>query len=183
MAQRLTVRRRKTYNTASNRKKVVKTPGGRLTYIYCDKKAAIPKCSDCKQRLMGLVPARPRKLKNMSRRQKTVCRAYGGNKCSECVSDRIARAFLAEEQRIVKKVLKAKKSQPSSTNEQESVAPGAIEKDEKQDTSSKTTSTATSTHTKTDSREKSGKKITSPTGNAAKKEAAKKKPSSSKMTK
>jgi large subunit ribosomal protein L34e len=42
----------------------------------------------------------------MSRPQKTVQRAYGGSRCGNCVRDRVTRAFLIEEQKIVKKVLK-----------------------------------------------------------------------------
>merc|ERR1711963_596621 len=43
---------------------------------------------------------------------KTVKRAYGGSRCGNCVRTRILRAFLAEEQRIVKKVQQqAKKKQ------------------------------------------------------------------------
>ena len=33
-------------------------------------------------------------------------RAYGGSRCAGCVKARIMRAFLIEEQKIVKKVLK-----------------------------------------------------------------------------
>lgn len=49
---------------------------------------------------------RARKLASVSKTQKTVSRAYGGSRCSHCVRDRIVRAFLVEEQKIVKKVLK-----------------------------------------------------------------------------
>jgi large subunit ribosomal protein L34e len=42
----------------------------------------------------------------MSKPQKSVSRAYGGSRCANCVRDRIVRAFLIEEQKIVKKVLK-----------------------------------------------------------------------------
>ena len=53
------------------------------------------------------VPAlRPRELSQISKPQKTVQRAYGGSRCGGCVRDRIVRAFLIEEQKIVKKVLK-----------------------------------------------------------------------------
>jgi len=53
------------------------------------------------------IPAlRPREYATISRPQKTVSRAYGGSRCSNCVRDRIVRAFLIEEQKIVKKVLK-----------------------------------------------------------------------------
>ena len=37
----------------------------------------------------------------------SVSRAYGGNRCHTCVKTRITRAFLIEEQKIVKRVLRA----------------------------------------------------------------------------
>jgi len=53
------------------------------------------------------VPAlRPREYATTSKSKKNVSRAYGGSRCSNCVRDRIVRAFLIEEQKIVKKVLK-----------------------------------------------------------------------------
>ena len=53
------------------------------------------------------IPAlRPREYSQISRPKKTVQRAYGGSRCGNCVRDRIVRAFLIEEQKIVKKVLK-----------------------------------------------------------------------------
>ena len=107
MAQRLTLRRRLSYNTASNKRKVVKTPGGRLTYHYVKKTGTFPKCGDCKSKLNGIVPARPKQWMNMSKRLKTVSRTYGGSRCARCVRDRVVRAFLIEEQKIVSKVLKS----------------------------------------------------------------------------
>lgn len=51
------------------------------------------------------VPAlRPRQYAQISKRQKTVQRAYGGSRCATCVRDRIVRAFLVEEAKIVKRV-------------------------------------------------------------------------------
>ncbi len=44
-------------------------------------------------------------FKNCKQREKTVSRAYGGSRCHACVKQRIVRAFLIEEQKIVKKVL------------------------------------------------------------------------------
>lgn len=53
------------------------------------------------------IPAlRPREYAQISKPKKTVQRAYGGSRCAKCVQDRIVRAFLIEEQKIVKKVLK-----------------------------------------------------------------------------
>ena len=104
---RLTYRRRLSYNTTSNRVKVVKTPGGKLVYQYQKKPGAVPKCGDCPNHLQGIPATRPRELARMSKRQKVVTRAYGGNLCHTCVRSRIIRSFLIEEQKIVKKVLKA----------------------------------------------------------------------------
>ena len=67
-----------------------------------------PKCGDCGEALAGVPTLRPRKYATLSKRQKTVSRAYGGSVCSGCVKQRITRAFLIEEATIVKRVLKAK---------------------------------------------------------------------------
>lgn len=57
------------------------------------------------------IPAlRPREYAQISKPKKTVQRAYGGSRCGNCVRDRIVRAFLIEEQKIVKKVLKEQES-------------------------------------------------------------------------
>lgn len=109
MVQRLTLRRRLSYNTSSNRRRVVKTPGGRLTYQYVKKTLTFPVCgqASCNIKLNGVRPARPRQWSRMSKRLKTVNRSYGGSLCATCVRDRVIRAFLIEEQKIVTKVLKA----------------------------------------------------------------------------
>jgi large subunit ribosomal protein L34e len=39
MAQRVTLRKRQPYNTTSNRRRVVKTPGGKLVVHHLKKKA------------------------------------------------------------------------------------------------------------------------------------------------
>jgi large subunit ribosomal protein L34e len=44
----------------------------------------------------------------LCKNDKKVSRAYGGSRCAGCVRSRIVRAFLIEEQKIVKKVLKSK---------------------------------------------------------------------------
>ncbi|KAI8974129.1 60S ribosomal protein L34-B [Pilobolus umbonatus] len=109
MAQRLTYRRRCSYNTRSNRVKIVKTPGGRLVYHYEKKPVKAPRCGDCGEALSGIKALRPRQFATVSKTQKSVSRAYGGSRCGGCVRNRIVRAFLIEEQKIVKKVLKAQK--------------------------------------------------------------------------
>ncbi|XP_062518381.1 large ribosomal subunit protein eL34-like [Corticium candelabrum] len=109
MGQRLVYRRRLSYNTKSNRRRISKTPGGRLVYLYTKKPGKVPRCGDCKEKLRGLPAVRPKKLMSMSRRKKTVSRSYGGSRCAKCVRERIVRAFLIEEEKIVVRVLKASK--------------------------------------------------------------------------
>ncbi|XP_073979771.1 large ribosomal subunit protein eL34-like [Rhodnius prolixus] len=108
MVQRLQFRRRLSYNTKSNRRRIVRTPGGRLVYQYLKKPKRIPRCGQCKEKLRGIVPARPMERARICKRKQTVKRAYGGVLCHRCVKERIIRAFLIEEQKIVQAVLKAK---------------------------------------------------------------------------
>lgn len=106
MAQRVTYRRRNPYNTRSNKIKVVKTPGGVLRAQHVKKSGTRPKCGDCGIALAGISALRPREYAQVSKTHKTVSRAYGGSRCANCVKERVVRAFLIEEQKIVKRVLK-----------------------------------------------------------------------------
>ncbi|KAK8832764.1 hypothetical protein WA577_004158 [Blastocystis sp. JDR] len=109
---RVTYRRRHSYNTASNSVSVVKTPGARLTVHYNKKSVSAAKCGCCKKPLAGVIPrACVCDLRKMTHCQRTVTRAYGGNLCHKCLQDRILRAFLIEEQKIVKKVAQMKAQQ------------------------------------------------------------------------
>ena len=56
--------------------------------------------------------ARPKAFARLPQHKRTVSRAYGGNLSHAAVRERILRAFIVEEQKIVKKVLteKAKSS-------------------------------------------------------------------------
>eukprot|EP00158_Paraphelidium_tribonemae_P000440 Partr_v1_DN22310_c0_g2_i1_m9406 putative Ribosomal protein len=114
MAERLTYRRRLSYNTKSNRVRVVKTPGGKLAYQYTKKRGNSPSCGDCGCTLTGIPALRPREYSRLSKRQKSVTRAYGGSRCGTCVRTRIVRAFLIEEQKIVKKVMKAQQAKAAA---------------------------------------------------------------------
>ncbi|XP_052038448.1 60S ribosomal protein L34-like [Apodemus sylvaticus] len=105
MVQQLTYRRRLSYNTASNKTRLSQTPGNRIVYLYTKKVGKAPK-SACGQ-LRGVHAVRPKVLMRLSKKKKHVSRAYGGSMCAKCVRDRIKRAFLIEEQKIVVKVLKA----------------------------------------------------------------------------
>ena len=110
MVQRLTYRRRHSYATKSNKQRIVKTPGGKLQYQTLKKKASHPTCPISGQRLHGLPAVRPNTLRKVSKKNKTVHRAYGGHLAASVVKERIVRAFLVEEQKIVKKVLKLQKA-------------------------------------------------------------------------
>jgi large subunit ribosomal protein L34e len=101
---RVTYKRRQSYTTRSNKIEKVRTPGGKLTVFYKTKTAKGPHCGDCGVSLPGLKHVRPKQLKNLKKRERTVSRAYGGSRCAVCVKQRIMRAFLIEEQKIVKKV-------------------------------------------------------------------------------
>merc|ERR1711918_281386 len=111
MVQRLTFRRRHCYRTSGNRVRDVKTPGGKLVYHHINKPGTGVKCGDCKKVLQGIPAARPKEFMRMSKRVKTVSRTYGGSRCAHCVRDRIVRAFLIEEQKIVKQLMKDSKAQ------------------------------------------------------------------------
>ena len=82
MVQRLVLRFRLSYNTRSNRRKISKTPGGRLVHLYPKKPGTITKCADTKKPLPGIRKPRPKELWRRSKREKSVTRAYSG-----CVSE------------------------------------------------------------------------------------------------
>mgnify|MGYP005677879041 CR=1 FL=1 len=56
MVQRVTYRRRKSFNTKSNKIRKVKTPGGKLVVHYVGKKGKAPMCGEpgCNTRLSGV---------------------------------------------------------------------------------------------------------------------------------
>ncbi|XWS23193.1 hypothetical protein CRYUN_Cryun29cG0100100 [Craigia yunnanensis] len=122
MVQRLTYRTRHSYATKSNQHRVVKTPctlslslslrRRKLVYQTTKKRASGPKCPVTGKRIQGIPHLRPSEYKRsrLPRNRRTVNRAYGGVLSGSAVSERIIRAFLVEEQKIVKKVLKIQKA-------------------------------------------------------------------------
>mmetsp|Transcript_20159 Transcript_20159/g.80455 ORF Transcript_20159/g.80455 Transcript_20159/m.80455 type:complete len:118 (+) Transcript_20159:112-465(+) len=102
---RVTLKRRHPYATKSNVLKITKTPGGRLVAHRAAKKRNGPKCGDCKCSLPGIKHLASFQYKNTHKRERTVSRAYGGSRCAKCVRARIVRAFLIEEQKIVKQMM------------------------------------------------------------------------------
>eukprot|EP00929_Paragymnodinium_shiwhaense_P032545 TRINITY_DN1801_c0_g1_i1.p2 TRINITY_DN1801_c0_g1~~TRINITY_DN1801_c0_g1_i1.p2 ORF type:complete len:125 (+),score=47.00 TRINITY_DN1801_c0_g1_i1:102-476(+) len=110
MVERLTYRRQVRYNTKGNKRRIVKTPGGKLVYQKAQKKASPPKCGDCGKALIGIPCLRPHEYRSLKKRERRVNRAYGGSRCAHCTRTRIVRAFLIEEQKCVKQVLAEKMS-------------------------------------------------------------------------
>jgi len=78
-----------------------------LVFQYLKKRPSVPKCPMTGLKLKGIKPATNQEKTRLSRRQKTVYRAYGGVLSHKAVREKIVRAFLIEEQKIVMKVLKA----------------------------------------------------------------------------
>ena len=106
---RVAYRRRTHYATRSNKFKLVRTPGNRLVAQKRDKKHRGP-CTPWAlghKRIAGTKALNHFDRRTASKYAKTVSRPYGGVLNGEQVKDRVLRAFLIEEQRIVRKVLLA----------------------------------------------------------------------------
>ena len=73
-----------------------------MVYLYLKKKRSVPRCAVTKEKLHGITPSRPSERPRMSRRLKTVKRAYGGVLSHKALKERIIRAFLIDEQKVVK---------------------------------------------------------------------------------
>jgi len=111
MVQRVVYRRRNNFNTRSNKTKVVKTPGGRLTLHVIKKASKGPRCGDCKGKIIGVPCLRSYEYKRLAKTDRTVARAYGGSRCMNCTRDRIKRAFFLEEQKTVKAIIAEKEAE------------------------------------------------------------------------
>jgi large subunit ribosomal protein L34e len=122
MVQRVVYRRENNFNTKSNKTKVVKTPGGRLTVHLVKKAAKGPRCGDCKGKIIGVPCLRPFEYRRLAKTDRTVARAYGGSRCMACVRDRIKRAFFLEEQKAVKAIIAEKESEARKAEAQKSKA-------------------------------------------------------------
>jgi large subunit ribosomal protein L34e len=68
MVQRLTNSRRLSYNTASNKTRLSRTPGNRIVYLYTMKGGKAPKsaCGVSPGRLQGVRAVRPKVLLRLS---------------------------------------------------------------------------------------------------------------------
>eukprot|EP01022_Parablepharisma_sp_SALTPOND_P028459 TRINITY_DN70_c0_g1_i1.p1 TRINITY_DN70_c0_g1~~TRINITY_DN70_c0_g1_i1.p1 ORF type:complete len:406 (-),score=21.56 TRINITY_DN70_c0_g1_i1:803-2020(-) len=104
MIRRVHYRRKHTYRTASNKIKVVKTPGGQLTIQYRKKRGKGQVCGDTGVKLQGIPHIGPKAFKRLSGTKKTIARPYGGTRSADAVKTRIVRAFLLEELKELKKI-------------------------------------------------------------------------------
>ena len=153
MVQRVVCRRQNNFNTKSNKTKIVKTPGGRLTLHNIQKASKGPRCGDCKGKIIGVPALRPFQYKALAKTDRTVARAYGGSRCMPCVRDRIKRAFFLEEQKTVKAIIAEKESEAKRAEAEKTKA--AAERKTKKTTSEKKTEKKTAVVT--EKKEKSAK--------------------------
>ncbi len=104
---RVTYRRRKSYNTKSNKIAKHRTPGGRLVVKYLRKKTKGPQTGvNTKAKLSGLPKMRNSRYKNLSHTKRSISRPYGGVLTPTEVKEKILRAFILEEFKVVKKLQK-----------------------------------------------------------------------------
>merc|ERR1739849_39887 len=120
MVQRIQYRRRLAWNTSSNQRRVSKTPGGKLVFLYTGKRGSVAKCGDTGKPLQGIKANRSAALApgRCARKTKTITRAYGGCVSADALKRRITRAFLIEEQKIVVKVMKAQAEASDKTKKE-----------------------------------------------------------------
>ena len=100
---------RHAYATRSNKIRKLRTPGGKLSIQYVKKKTKGPQTPSGDHGRIHGIPRQSQNSysnKHMAKNKKSVTRSYGGVLSGGAVRERIVRAFLVEEQKIVKKVLK-----------------------------------------------------------------------------
>ena len=105
MVQHLTYSRRLSYNTASNKTRLSRTPGNRTVYLYTKKVGKAPKsaCGVYPGRLRGVGAVRPKVLMRLSKTKKHVSRACAPGVPSVSVAGSSGLSL----SKIVVKVLKA----------------------------------------------------------------------------
>ncbi|MFH1828044.1 MAG: 50S ribosomal protein L34e [Nanoarchaeota archaeon] len=72
------------YKSGRLRKIFVKTPGGRTTIHYRERKPGKAICGNCKKQLSGLPRERPAKIASIPKSARRPERPYGGVLCSAC---------------------------------------------------------------------------------------------------
>mmetsp|Transcript_3925 Transcript_3925/g.14861 ORF Transcript_3925/g.14861 Transcript_3925/m.14861 type:complete len:176 (-) Transcript_3925:1179-1706(-) len=108
--RRVTYRRHHSFRTLNNRLIKVRTPGKRLSVQLIKKRRPgvfTPGYLGHKK-IQGIQNIRNKTTGNTYKNARTVSRAYGGVLNHSLLRERVIRAFLVEEQRIVKKLLSVK---------------------------------------------------------------------------
>ena len=102
--------RKHTYTTRSNKIRKVRTPGGRLTVQYIKKVSKGPQTAiKGRARLSGLKKLSNSDYSRQTRSSRRIARPYGGVITPGELKEKIMRAFLIEEVKIVKKIVKSDK--------------------------------------------------------------------------
>ena len=114
MGPRITVNRKYTYRTKSNKVRRFRTPGGKLRFKKEAKIRNPVKCGDTGVVLNGLQRLSKCEWKNSPKRCRTVSRAYGGCLSAEAVKHRIMRAFFNEELKCIKAAAMAPKNKKNA---------------------------------------------------------------------
>merc|ERR1711976_456117 len=118
MGARVNYKRNKSWNTRSNKIRQVRTPGGRLTAQYVQKKSAGPGngMRTSSLRLGGLRRMRPTDYRRQAKHTRRISRAYGGVYSHIELKNRIIRTFLTEEVKNVKKTMALQASLEAKKN-------------------------------------------------------------------
>ena len=103
------------YSTKSNKNRIIKTPGNRLTVIKVRKKKSKRICPITKHKINGITLQGSRRDYNLSKKNKTVSRAYGGHLSAQALKKNISKAFLSEEKKLAQKVFILKKKNTKET--------------------------------------------------------------------
>ena len=107
VSNRVTYTRRKSYNTKSNKIRKIRTPGGRLAIQYRTKNAKGPQTGvNTRSKLSGLRAMRNPAYARTNHTSRTISRPYGGVLTPNEVREKILRAFLIEEVKVVKRVVR-----------------------------------------------------------------------------
>merc|ERR1711953_533390 len=95
MGARVNYTRQKSWNTRSNKIRQVRTPGGRLTAQYVQKRCKGPGNGmvTSSTRLGGLRRMRPTDYRRTTKHSRRICRAYGGVYSHTELKNRIIRTF------------------------------------------------------------------------------------------
>ena len=102
--------RKHTYKTRSNKIRKVRTPGGRITVQYIKKTSKGPQTENkTRARLTGLKRMSNASNSRQNRSARRISRPYGGVVTSLDLKEKIMRAFLIDEVKVVKKILKSNK--------------------------------------------------------------------------